>query len=373
MARIRTIKPEFWEDEVIGTLSTCARLLFIASWNVADDEGLLRWTPPYLKSVAFMYDDAIGVGEVAGYMDEIERSGLVYPYRGGKAKQQLGYVVHFHRHQKINRPQPSRLPAPSLQSSAVRGMYARRDSFTCHLCKRPVVMDATSGEHSSRGPSIDHLTPISKGGTDYPSNVMLSHISCNKSRKDKDLQPFSESFTETFTDPFTESVVSNSLPEGKGKGWEVELERKKETRAKALGASAANLTDPWDEQPDPEEPPADGRDVKAQLAYFMPLLRKLHFKADQHDGSIVKALMAGKAPRSPPSVDRAVRGLAWARDRGLLREGWGIGNDDELSMRILYTEKQGVRPVWNQAVDEWYPKSVQTAAKASGLTPIRIA
>jgi hypothetical protein len=42
MSRIRTIKPEFWEDEGNGRLSALARLLFIATFNMADDEGRLR-------------------------------------------------------------------------------------------------------------------------------------------------------------------------------------------------------------------------------------------------------------------------------------------------------------------------------------------
>ena len=34
MPRIRTIKPEFWEDDVIGRLSRDDRLLFIATWTM---------------------------------------------------------------------------------------------------------------------------------------------------------------------------------------------------------------------------------------------------------------------------------------------------------------------------------------------------
>ena len=39
MARIRTIKPEFWTDEKVVTLPFEARLLFIGMWNFCDDEG----------------------------------------------------------------------------------------------------------------------------------------------------------------------------------------------------------------------------------------------------------------------------------------------------------------------------------------------
>ena len=82
MARIRSVKPEFWEDEAVGQLSLGARLLFIASWNLADDEGLLRWTPAYLKAAVFMYD-AVTVKAVRVWMKEIESAQMVFRYLGG--------------------------------------------------------------------------------------------------------------------------------------------------------------------------------------------------------------------------------------------------------------------------------------------------
>jgi hypothetical protein len=41
MARIRTIKPEFWTDEKIVECSFEARLMFIGMFNFADDKGNL--------------------------------------------------------------------------------------------------------------------------------------------------------------------------------------------------------------------------------------------------------------------------------------------------------------------------------------------
>jgi len=40
MARIRTIKPEFWVSEQVGECSPNARLLFIGMWNFCDDRGV---------------------------------------------------------------------------------------------------------------------------------------------------------------------------------------------------------------------------------------------------------------------------------------------------------------------------------------------
>ena len=39
MARIRTIKPEFWTSEQVVECSPTARLLFIGLWNFCDDAG----------------------------------------------------------------------------------------------------------------------------------------------------------------------------------------------------------------------------------------------------------------------------------------------------------------------------------------------
>lgn len=59
---------------------------------------------------------------------------------------------------------------------------AERDGHRCHLCNRKVNMDL-SGDHK-RGPTIDHLIPLSAGGADVPDNVSLAHRSCNCERRD---------------------------------------------------------------------------------------------------------------------------------------------------------------------------------------------
>jgi hypothetical protein len=179
MARIRTVKPEFWEDELLGVLPRDARLLFIATFNLADDEGLLRWTPSYLKASAFMYDDDLAVSDVGKLMHCLADAGLVFPYIAGVARQQMAVVVNFRKHQRINRPQKSKLPPPSLQSGETRRMYGRRDAWTCQLCgggipDRPVRNEA----HNL---TIGYIRPQSAGGTEHPSNVRALHQACGNS------------------------------------------------------------------------------------------------------------------------------------------------------------------------------------------------
>ena len=65
MARIRTIKPEFWEDEKLVMLPLGCRLFFIGTWNFADDLGVLRYNPVLLKSRIFPLDESLKVGNLS--------------------------------------------------------------------------------------------------------------------------------------------------------------------------------------------------------------------------------------------------------------------------------------------------------------------
>lgn len=180
MPRIRTVKPEFWEDELLGVMPRDARLLFIATFNMADDEGILRWTPAYIKAQAFMYDDDLSPKDVDQLMQCLTDTGMVFPYVGGVAKQQMAVVVNFRKHQRINRPQKSKLPPPSLGAWQVREMYARRDGWTCQLCGSEIPRRIVRNDDHNL--AIDHIRPVAAGGSDHPSNVRSVHQACGRSR-----------------------------------------------------------------------------------------------------------------------------------------------------------------------------------------------
>ena len=54
--RIRTIKPEFFEDERLAALPPHARLLFIAWWMLADCNGVLENRPRLIQVKVFPYE-----------------------------------------------------------------------------------------------------------------------------------------------------------------------------------------------------------------------------------------------------------------------------------------------------------------------------
>lgn len=106
MARIRTVKPEFWAHPVMGRLSDMAKWLALALLNHADDEGYFRADPAIVRgAIAPFVDDSTSIRRA---LDECSRAGwievLEHPTQGW-----LGKVVNFAKHQKIDRPRPSTL------------------------------------------------------------------------------------------------------------------------------------------------------------------------------------------------------------------------------------------------------------------------
>lgn len=104
MARIRTVKPEFFTSEDIISLSPFARLLYIGMWCEADREGRFAWKPNTLK-LRYLPADNI---EIYSLCDEIVAAGLVVTYGDG-----LAFIPSFSKHQSINpREAASTFPAP---------------------------------------------------------------------------------------------------------------------------------------------------------------------------------------------------------------------------------------------------------------------
>lgn len=112
MARIRTIKPEFWTDEKVVTLSAFARLVFIGLWNFVDDFGRMECSPVRLKMQILPADNA----DLRQLLAEISGAGLITLYSvDGKDYLQ---VNGFAKHQKIDKRAASKHPAPPISHNS---------------------------------------------------------------------------------------------------------------------------------------------------------------------------------------------------------------------------------------------------------------
>ena len=114
MARIRSIKPSFWA--ACGYLSRDARLLAVGLISMADDDGRFVATQQAILGYVFPLDTDVTSKRLAAWLDEVttRRPGhdraLVELYEVDGVP--YAWFPKYRKHQRINRPQPSALPAP---------------------------------------------------------------------------------------------------------------------------------------------------------------------------------------------------------------------------------------------------------------------
>jgi len=103
MARNRIVKVETYTDQKLIELEIVERFLFIGMTNFADDEGIHINSPKMLKAEVFPADD-IKVSAIEKSLLKMEKLGLIV-YNEDRS---LWKIKNFLRHQKINRPYPSK-------------------------------------------------------------------------------------------------------------------------------------------------------------------------------------------------------------------------------------------------------------------------
>lgn len=132
MARIRSVKPEFWTSEQIVECSPIARLLFVGLWNFCDDQGIHPASPKTLKMEVFPGDD-ITTEEVKAMIEQLKKNGLLEEY---EAENKLWWRVTGWQHQKIDKPK-GKYPLPKNQdnSTSIRRTVVERSE------KKPLEME----------------------------------------------------------------------------------------------------------------------------------------------------------------------------------------------------------------------------------------
>lgn len=207
MARIRTIKPEFWTDEKIVQLPFSARLFFIGLWNFADDEGFLDDEPERLR-MQIMPNDQV---DVDGLIDLLECAGLIgrYVYNNDHSRQAIK-INRFLDHQRISNPTPSRVlpevsrktPVPLRERRAIATKYGcepgqsmSADCYYCGMRGQIIWHRLSNGKPSSwvqfSGLEIDHFVSENQGGSTQSSNLVLACRECNRSKGTMDGVQFS--------------------------------------------------------------------------------------------------------------------------------------------------------------------------------------
>lgn len=115
MARIRTIKPEFFQHEDLFDAEIASklplRIAYAGLWTQCDREGRFEWRPKSLKLNVLPYDTC----DFSAVLSSLEAYGFITRYVvEGKS---FGFIPSWTEHQYVNAREPSStIPAPDEDS-----------------------------------------------------------------------------------------------------------------------------------------------------------------------------------------------------------------------------------------------------------------
>lgn len=101
MARIRSIKPEFWSSEQVVDCSPIARLLFLGLLNFCDDNGIQPVGLRRIRMNIFPGDD-LTTHDIEKLLGELSSNGLIFFFT--EENQDYLIVTGWKKHQKIDKP-----------------------------------------------------------------------------------------------------------------------------------------------------------------------------------------------------------------------------------------------------------------------------
>lgn len=106
-----------------------------------------------------------------------ERHGKLHYNRQSRADgRQKAQPWNDKRRDRYHRRRAQRKSA-TIGRPVILGEIATRDGWRCHLCRKKV--NRLLEWPAPKSPSLDHLVPLSEGGTHDPTNVRLAHLVCN--------------------------------------------------------------------------------------------------------------------------------------------------------------------------------------------------
>lgn len=151
MARIRSVKPEFWSDPDIVDLPMAARLFFIGTWNHADDFGVLKDEPARLK-MQILPNDAVDPYEL---VEELVQSDLLQRKVASDGTNVL-VIRTFCVHQKIDKRSEGRwgnpedfTEAPPIPTNPSESPRTPTDPALGFRKGRELVLEGTGTEGTS--------------------------------------------------------------------------------------------------------------------------------------------------------------------------------------------------------------------------------
>lgn len=150
--RIRTIRPEFYSSESVGSMTWKTRLVFINLWSYVEDNGVQLDNPRLFRGQCMPYDDSVLDG-IEDAFAELEQCGSIIRYeRDGK---RLLFIPGFEKWQNIQRPGTCHyLPPDGWDKRGHKVIPEDSGQLQEHSCESPEdsgqLHDCSSSRSSSK-------------------------------------------------------------------------------------------------------------------------------------------------------------------------------------------------------------------------------
>jgi hypothetical protein len=105
--RIRTVKPEYWDDEKLAPMDPIDRLVFLGLISYADDAGRLVDNVKAIDGFVFPATDH----SVKKSLERLAANGRLRRYTAANG-QKLIQITHWAKHQRVDKPAKNLLPPP---------------------------------------------------------------------------------------------------------------------------------------------------------------------------------------------------------------------------------------------------------------------
>ena len=203
MARIRTIKPEFWKNEDMSKVSEPGRLLAIALLNYADDEGYFNANEKLILAECFpLTEPSVNVH---GMLTELSSIGYI---RLGEASdgKRYGHIIKFLSHQKVSHAKASdikeldilwedsvKLHGSLTEASPLNRIEGNRIEKNIYIPESPTKLQDTAKKKIKIPIEeiIDDLNKRNGNNYSYMGNYAMRYISKQK-KKGATLEQFIE-------------------------------------------------------------------------------------------------------------------------------------------------------------------------------------
>ena len=113
MARIRSIKPEFFTSETLAAVSLSARLTFVGLWTYVDDNGVGLDNDRLITAALYALDgDPLEtLRRVSDDLTQLSTAGVITRYESSGRR--YLFVTNWLEHQKVSHPGKPRFPRPA--------------------------------------------------------------------------------------------------------------------------------------------------------------------------------------------------------------------------------------------------------------------